>query len=50
MFIYFRERERERIGRGGAEREGYRGSKVGSMLTAKEPDAGFKLTNREIMT
>ena len=31
---------------GGAEREGNRGSKAGSMLAAE----GLKLTNREIMT
>ena len=37
MFIFERERERERdtASRGGAEREGDRGSKVGSTLTAK---------------
>ena len=46
-FIFERERERERACRGGAERDGDRGSQA-------EPDAGFdmglKLTNHEIMT
>ena len=56
MFIYFeRERERERkrkrktVSRGGTEREGER---IPSRLcaTSTEPNAGLKLTNREIMT
>ena len=52
MFIFERERERERVSRGGAEREGDTESEAGSRLQAisAEPDAGLELTNCEIMT
>ena len=43
MFIYFLGREQGR----GREREGNRGSEVGSMLTAESPIQG---SNHEIMT
>ena len=36
------------MSRGGAEREGDRGSKVGSVR--RKPDMGLEPTNREIMT
>ena len=44
--------ERQSVSRGGAEREGVTESEAGSRLRAvsPEPDAGFELTNREIMT
>ena len=47
-----RERERERMSRGGAEREGDTESEVGSRLWAvsTESDAELKLTNCEVMT
>ena len=50
MFIF--ERERYSTSRGRAEREGDTESKAGSRLRAAstEPDAGLKLTDREIMT
>ena len=35
---------------GGTEREGGRGSEVGSILTGREPHAGLELTNLKIMT
>ena len=43
---------RDRVHGGGPEREGDRGSEVGSGHCADsiEPDAGLKLRNREIMT
>ena len=46
MFMYFGERGR------GREREGHTESEAGSSLWAvsTEPDMGFELTNREIMT
>ena len=62
MFISKRERERkgererqrqrqgERESRGRAERDGDRGFEVGSLLNSRQPDAGFKLMNSEIMT
>ena len=52
MFIYFWDRERQSMNRGGAEREGDRESEAGSRLWAvsTEPDAGLKLMDREIMT
>ena len=58
MFIYLRERERERVrekqsvGREGAEREGDTESEAESRLWAvsTEPDVGLELTNHEIMT
>ena len=47
-----RERERQSVSRGGAERGGDTESEAGSRLRAvsTEPDAGLKLTNCEIMT
>ena len=52
MFIFERERERECVSRGGAEREGDTESEAGSRLRAvsPEPDAGLELRNREIVT
>ena len=51
MFIYFL-RERRRVSRGAAEREGDTESKAGCRLWAvsTEPNAGLELTNCEIMT
>ena len=50
MFIYFWERDRAWVGEG--QREGETESEAGSRLWAvsTEPDAGLKLTDREIMT
>ena len=50
--LFLKERERERVGEGGAEREGDTESKAGSRLRAvsTEPDVGLELTNREIVT
>ena len=47
-----RDRERQRMSRGGTEREGDTESKVGSGLRAvsTEPDAGLEPTKLEIMT
>ena len=44
--------ERQRVSRGGAEREGDTESEAGSRLQAvsTEPDAGLEPTNHEIMT
>ena len=52
MFIYFWDRERQSMNRGGAEREGDTESEAGSRLWAvsTEPDAGLELTDCEIMT
>ena len=52
MFIYFWDRERQSMKRGGAEREGDTESETGSRLWAvsTEPDVGLELTDREIMT
>ena len=52
MFIYFWDRERQSMDRGGAEREGDTESETGSRLWAvsTEPDVGLELTDREIMT
>ena len=52
MFIYFWERKRQSMNRGGAEREGDTESKAGSRLWAvsTEPDMGLEPTNCEIMT
>ena len=52
MFIFERERERQKVSRVGAEREGHTESEAGSRFRAvsREPNAGLKLTNREIMT
>ena len=48
VYLFLREREQKR----GREREGDTDSEAGSGLRAvsTEPDAGLKLTNREIMT
>ena len=45
-------RERERVNRGGAEREGDTESEAGARLRAAstEPNVGLELGNREIMT
>ena len=47
-----RDRERQSMSRGGAEREGDTESEAGSRLRAvsTEPDAGLELTDCEIMT
>ena len=52
LFIFEREKERQSMSRGGAEKEGDTESKAGSRLRAvsTEPNAGLELTNREIMT
>ena len=52
MFIYFWDKERQSMNRGGAEREGDTESETGSRLWAvsTEPDAGLEPTDREIMT
>ena len=52
VFIYFWDRERQSMNRGGAEREGDKESKAGSSLRAvgTEPNMGLELTNREIVT
>ena len=52
MCIYFRERERQSLSRGVAEREGDTESKAASRLWAvgTEPDTGLKPLNWEIMT
>ena len=44
--------ERERVNRGGAEREGDTDSEAGSrpQAVSTEPDVGLELTNSEIMT
>ena len=49
-FIYFWERERESTSKGGAETEGERGSKAGSVLTAESLMQGLNPQNSEIMT
>ena len=50
-FIYFWDRKRQSMNGGGSEREGDTESETGSRLWAvsTEPDAGLKLTDREIM-
>ena len=52
MFIYFWDRERQSVSRGGAKREEDTESEAGSRLRAvsAEPDAGLELMDREIMT
>ena len=52
VYLFLREREKERESRVEAEREGDPESEAGSRLCAvsREPDAGLKPTNREIMT
>ena len=51
-FIYFWDRERQSMNGGGSERDGDTESETGSRLWAvsTEPDAGLKLTYREIVT
>ena len=51
-YLFERETERETMSGIGAEREGDTESKAGSRLRAviTEPNAGLKLTNREIVT
>ena len=51
MFIFERQRDRARVGKG-AERERDTEPEVGSRLqtVSTEPDAGLKLTDREIIT
>ena len=52
MFIFERERERQRESRGGSEREGGTKSDPVSRLRAlsTEPNMGLKLINYEIIT
>ena len=52
FLIYFWDRERQSMSRGGADRGGVTESEAGSRLWAvgTEPDAGLKLTDCEIMT
>ena len=52
VYSLLRERERQTMSRGGAERGGDTESEAGSRLGAvrTEPAAGLELTNREIMT
>ena len=47
FYLFLKERERQSMNRGGAEREGDPESKAGSRLQAvsTEPNAGLKLTN-----
>ena len=51
-FLREREREKQSVSEGRAEREGDTESEAGSRLQAvsTEPDAGLELTNRESMT
>ena len=50
--LFFWERGKENVSRGGAQREGDKESEAGCKLWAIsiEPDAGLRLTNYEIMT
>ena len=52
IFIYFWERKRQSMSRGGAEREGDTESEAGSRLrtVSTEPDTGLEPTNGKIMT
>ena len=52
VYLFLRERERQKMSGGGAEREGDTESQVGSRLRAvgPEPDVGLELTDCEIMT
>ena len=52
MFIYFWDRERHSMNRGGSEREGDTDSETGSRLwvVSPEPDAGLELTDCKITT
>ena len=51
IYLFLRDRKRQSVNGGGAEREGETESEAGSRLWAvsTEPDAGLKLTNREIV-
>ena len=51
-YLFLRERERQSMNGGGAEREGDTESEMGSRLRAvrTEPAAGLELTDREIRT
>ena len=52
VYLFLRDRERQSMRKGGAEREGDTESEAGSRLGAvsAEPDAGLEPTNREIVT
>ena len=52
IYLFLRERQRQSVSRGGAEREGDTESEAGSGLLAvsTELDAGLELTDREAMT
>ena len=52
IYLFLRDRERQSMRGGGAEREGNTESEAGSRLRAvsTEPDVGLKPTNHEIMT
>ena len=52
IYLFLRDRERQSMSRGGAEREGDTESEAGSRLLAvsTEPDAGLELMKRKIMT
>ena len=52
VYLFLRQRERQSMNGGGAEREGDTELEAGSRLWAisPEPDAGLKLTDREIVT
>ena len=50
VYLSLRDRERQSMSRGGAERQGDTESKAGPRLRAisTEPNAGLELTNRDI--
>ena len=52
VYLFLRERERQSVSRGGAEREGDTESEAGSRLPAvsPEPSMRLELTDHEIMT
>ena len=50
MFSFERERERESVSQVGEERDGDRGSEVGSFADSRKPDVGLELMNHETMT
>ena len=52
LMFYLFMRERQRVSRGGAEREGDTESEAGSRLRAvsTEPDTGLELMNHKILT
>ena len=52
VYLFLRERQKQNVSRGGAEREGDTEPEAGSRLGAvsTEPDVGLKPTNHEIMT